>query len=283
MSIILEKISYSYPSGEGKQVKALDEVSLTIGQGEKIAILGHTGSGKSTLVQHLNGLLRAQSGQIYYNGEDIYEKGYDLRTLRTKVGLVFQYPEYQLFEATVQEDVKYGPRNMGLPQLEVDLRCYEALEMVGIGNDLLDASPFELSGGQKRRVAIAGVIAMRPEVLILDEPAAGLDPAGRNAIYGLLDELHKKYHMTILTVSHSMEDSARFASRLIVMDQGRVVADGTTREVFAKEMLLKKAGLAVPEASYILQELKRKGIDIATDAVLAEEAVELLYQKWRQK
>lgn len=283
MSIILDKISYSYPSGEGKQAKALDEVSLTIGQGEKIAVLGHTGSGKSTLVQHLNGLLKAQAGHIYYNGEDIYEKGYDLRTLRTKVGLVFQYPEYQLFEATVQEDVKYGPRNMGLPQLEVDLRCYEALEMVGIGNDLLDASPFELSGGQKRRVAIAGVIAMRPEVLILDEPAAGLDPAGRNAIYDLLDELHKKYHMTILTVSHSMEDSARFASRLIVMDQGRVVADGTTREVFAREMLLKKAGLAVPEASYILQELKRKGIDIAADAVLTEEAVELLYQKWRQR
>lgn len=283
MSIILDKISYTYPSGDKNQGKALDEVSLSIGQGEKIAVLGHTGSGKSTLVQHLNGLLKAESGHIYYNGEDIYEKDYDLRKLRTKVGLVFQYPEYQLFEATVQEDVKYGPRNMGLPQLKVDLRCYEALKMVGIADDLLDASPFELSGGQKRRVAIAGVIAMRPEVLILDEPAAGLDPAGRNAIYSLLDELHEKYNMTILTVSHSMEDSARFAKRLIVMDQGKIVADGSPREVFAKEELLKKAGLAVPEASYVLQELKKKGIDIAADAVLAEEAVELLYQKWRQR
>lgn len=283
MSVIVDKISYTYPSGDENQAKALDEVSLHIGQGEKIAILGHTGSGKSTLVQHLNGLLKAQSGHIYYNGEDIYEKEYNRKQLRTKVGLVFQYPEYQLFEATVQEDVKYGPRNMELPPLEVDLRCYEALKMVGIEDDLLDASPFELSGGQKRRVAIAGVIAMRPELLILDEPAAGLDPAGRDAIYKLLEQLHEKYNMTIITVSHSMEDSAGFADRLIVMDRGRVVADGTPREVFAQRDVLEEAGLAVPEAAYVLQELKKKGIAIDTQAVLPDEAVELLYQKWRQK
>lgn len=274
MSIIVDKISYRYNPGTAYEKKALDNVSLKIEQGEKIAILGHTGSGKSTLIQHLNGLLKPDSGTIYYNGEDIFDTDYDRRNLRTKVGLVFQYPEYQLFEVSVQEDVKYGPRNMGLPPLEVDLRSYEAIKMVGLSEELLDVSPFELSGGQKRRAAIAGVIAMRPEVLILDEPAAGLDPVGKNEIFELLDTLHEKYHMTMILVSHSMEDSAAFADRILIMDQGKIVGDGTPKEIFRQGEFLESIGLSLPEDLYVLQKLRENKIPVNGYAADLSEAVE---------
>ncbi len=208
MAIIVDKISHLYGEGLAFEKVALDNISLVIPDGQFIGLIGHTGSGKSTFIQHLNGLLRATSGSIYYNGEDIYDKDYKMKTLRSKVGLVFQYPEHQLFETTVEKDVSFGPKNLGLPQLEVELRTYEALKMVGIGDDLLDASPFELSGGQKRRVAIAGVLAMKPEVLILDEPTAGLDPKGRTEILNQIASIQKERKITVILVSHSMEVGA---------------------------------------------------------------------------
>ena len=248
MSLILDKINYFYGKGTAFESAALKNISLSIPDGEFIGIIGHTGSGKSTLIQHMNGLLRADSGNIYYNGKDIYDKDFKMTELRRKVGLVFQYPEHQLFEATVIKDVLFGPTNIGLEKLKAEVMAYGALKSVGIGEDLIDASPFELSGGQKRRVAIAGVLAMSPEILILDEPTAGLDPAGRTEILNLLKGIHETEGITVILVSHSMEDVAEYAERLIVIDEGEIKYDDEPRKVFAHADELRKRSRSAPNS-----------------------------------
>ena len=273
MLIILDKVNYVYSEGSGFEKKALDDVSLTIDKGEFIGLIGHTGSGKSTLTQHLNGLLRATSGNIYYDGQDIYEKGFVMKNLRSKVGLVFQYPEHQLFESDVFTDVCFGPKNLGLDKKDVELRAFEALEMVGRPKELFYNSPFELSGGQKRRAAIAGVLAMKPEVLILDEPTAGLDPKGRDEILDQIKKLHEETGITVILVSHSMEDVAKYVGRLIVLDHGRVMYDDIPKKVFRNYRELEKIGLAAPQLTYIMNALKANGFDVDTDAITMEEAV----------
>lgn len=282
MSIILDHVNYIYSKGTAYEKQALTDVSLKIEDGEFIGLIGHTGSGKSTLIQHLNGLEKASSGTIYYNGQDIYAEDYNKKELRQKVGLVFQYPEHQLFETTVIKDVQFGPKNMGLPSLEVDLRSYDALKQVGIGEDMLDASPFELSGGQKRRVAIAGVLAMKPEVLILDEPTAGLDPKGRDEILEQIDKLHKEYHITIILVSHSMEDVAKYVSRLIVMNEGQVFLDGAPKEIFQYYKELEEIGLAAPQVTYVMQELRNRGHYVDTKVTTIEEAKRAILKSWKR-
>jgi energy-coupling factor transport system ATP-binding protein len=272
MPIIIDKLNYVYSLGTAYEKHALNDINLVINDGEFIGLIGHTGSGKSTLTQHLNGLIKATSGTIYYNGEDIYEKNYNMKTLRSKVGLVFQYPEHQLFETTVYKDVNFGPKNLGLNQLDADLRTYEAIKMVGLKDDILDASPFELSGGQKRRVAIAGVLAMKPEVLILDEPTAGLDPKGRDEILEQIAKLHKESNITIILVSHSMEDIAKYADRLIVMNKGSVVFNDTPHGVFAHYKELEQIGLAAPQVTYVMNGLKEMGMQVNTAATTVEEA-----------
>lgn len=272
MQIIFDKVSHVYNPGTAYQRQAIKDISFSINKGEFIGLIGHTGSGKSTLIQHMNGLMKATSGHIYFNGEDIYEPKYSLRTLRSKVGLVFQYPEHQLFETTVFKDVIFGPTNLGLDKLEAELRAYEALKTVGIGEDLLDASPFELSGGQKRRVAIAGVLAMKPEVLILDEPTAGLDPRGRDDILEQIAKLHEDSDITIILVTHSMEDVAIYADRLFVMNHGELVMNQTTKEVFSRYQELEKMQLAAPQVTYVMNALKEKGISVPTDVTTVEEA-----------
>lgn len=274
MSIILDKVNYFYSPGTAYEKQALKNINLEIRDGEFIGLIGHTGSGKSTLIQHLNGLIKATDGNIYYNGQDIYDKDYKMKDLRSRVGLVFQYPEHQLFETTVLRDVKFGPANQGLPPLEVDLRAYEALKQVGIGEDMLDLSPFELSGGQKRRVAIAGVLAMKPEVLILDEPTAGLDPKGRDEILDQIAKLHQENNITVILVSHSMEDVARYVDRLIVMNRGEAVFDGTPKKVFRHYKELERIGLAAPQVTYVMNELADHGVMVSTDATTVEEAEE---------
>jgi energy-coupling factor transport system ATP-binding protein len=277
MSIILDKVNYYYSPGTAYEKQALKNINLEIKDGEFIGLIGHTGSGKSTLIQHLNGLVRATSGSIYYNGQDIYDKDYKMKELRSKVGLVFQYPEHQLFETTILRDVKFGPTNLGLPPLEVDLRAYEALKQVGISDDMLDLSPFELSGGQKRRVAIAGVLAMHPEVLVLDEPTAGLDPKGRDEILEQIAKLHREKKITVILVSHSMEDVAKYVDRLIVMNRGEAVFDGAPRKVFRHYKELERIGLAAPQVTYVMHELSEQGISVSCDATTVEEAkVEIL-------
>lgn len=273
MLIILDKVNYVYSEGSGFEKKALDDVSLTIDKGEFIGLIGHTGSGKSTLTQHLNGLLRATSGNIYYDGQDIYEKGFVMKNLRSKVGLVFQYPEHQLFESDVFTDVCFGPKNLGLDKKNVELRAFEALEMVGFPKELFYNSPFELSGGQKRRAAIAGVLAMKPEVLILDEPTAGLDPKGRDEILDQIKKLHEETGITVILVSHSMEDVAKYVGRLIVLDHGRVMYDDIPKKVFRNYRELEKIGLAAPQLTYIMNDLKANGFDVDTDAITMEDAV----------
>lgn len=272
MLIILDKVNYVYSEGSGFEKKALDDVSLTIDKGEFIGLIGHTGSGKSTLTQHLNGLLRATSGSIYYDGQDIYDKGFVMKNLRSKVGLVFQYPEHQLFESDVFTDVCFGPKNLGLDKKEVELRAFQALEMVGFPKELFYNSPFELSGGQKRRAAIAGVLAMKPEVLILDEPTAGLDPKGRDEILDQIKKLHDETNITVILVSHSMEDVAKYVGRLIVLDHGKVMYDDTPKKVFRNYKELEGMGLAAPQLTYILNDLRDKGLDVDTDAITMEEA-----------
>lgn len=271
MPIIIDKLNYSYGDGAMRQ-QALKDVSLVIPDGQFLAIIGHTGSGKSTLIQHLNGLLKAESGSIYYNGEDIYDEDYPRKKLRSKVGLVFQYPEHQLFEVDVFKDVCFGPKNLGLDENKAGLKAFEALHQVGIPEELFYVSPFELSGGQKRRVAIAGVLAMEPEVLILDEPTAGLDPKGREELLTMLDKLHKQKHMTIILVSHSMEDVAKYAERVLVMEKGSVIYDGTPREVFAKREELKELGLDVPEITRFMQELQQSGFPVDSEIITVQEA-----------
>ncbi len=273
MSIILNHVGYEYGGGTVFEKKALRDVSLQIGDGEFIGVIGHTGSGKSTLVQLLNGLLKATEGGVYFNGQDVSDKDFSLKELRGKVGLVFQYPEHQLFETSVIEDVRFGPRNLGLPNLEVDLRAYDALKQVGVGEDLLDASPLELSGGQKRRVAIAGVLAMKPEVLVLDEPTAGLDPRGRDEVLELLARLHSEGGVTVILVSHRMEDVAKYAERVIVLNEGEMFADGSPKEVFGRRRELERIGLSVPQANYVMWALREKGFDVRVDVANTEEAV----------
>ncbi len=272
MQIIFDKVNYVYSGGTAFARHAIQNVSFSINKGEFIGLIGHTGSGKSTLIQHMNGLIKATSGQIYYNGEDIYGKDYSLRQLRSKVGLVFQYPEHQLFETTVFKDVIFGPSNLGLDKLECELRSYDALKMVGIGDELLDASPFELSGGQKRRVAIAGVLAMKPEVLILDEPTAGLDPKGRDDILEQIEKLHKESGLTIILVTHSMEDVANYADRLFVMNKGELVMQNPVKEVFSRYKELEQMHLAAPQVTYVMNALKSRGYPVDTDATTVEEA-----------
>ena len=266
MSIRLEHVNYVYGADTELSVAALKDVCLTIEDGEFVGLIGHTGSGKSTLVQHLNGLLKATDGKIYYNGTNIYEKGYNLKELRSRVGLVFQYPEYQLFEIDVFSDVCFGPKNLGLPKEEVEERARRALELVGIGEEYYNQSPFDLSGGQKRRVAIAGVLAMNPDVLVLDEPTAGLDPRGRDEILGEIAALREKTGMTVVLVSHSMEDVANYVSRIIVMNHGEKMLDGSPREVFSHYKELEKVGLAAPQVTYVMHDLKERGFDVSPDA-----------------
>lgn len=272
MSIKAEHINYIYGQGTAYEQYALKDVSFEIQDGEFVGLIGHTGSGKSTLIQHLNGLLRASNGVILYQGENIYQDGYDMKALRSRVGLVFQYPEHQLFEVDVFSDVCFGPKNQGLSEEQVKERAKEALQLVGLDEKLWTQSPFELSGGQKRRVAIAGVLAMKPEVLILDEPTAGLDPRGRDEILDKISELHKKKHMTIILVSHSMEDIARYADRIIVMNHGEKMFDAPPREVFRHYRKLEAIGLAAPQVTYIVHGLKEHGVPIAEDITTVEEA-----------
>lgn len=274
MSIIIDHVSYIYDSDTAMAHKALDDVCLNIPDGQFIGIIGHTGSGKSTLVQHLNGLVRASEGHIYYNGEDIYDKDFQMKKLRSNVGLVFQYPEHQLFEVDVFTDVCFGPKNLGLDRREVELRAYDALKKVGVPDELFYQSPFDLSGGQKRRVAIAGVLAMKPDVLILDEPTAGLDPKGREEILSQVKKLREETGMTIILVSHSMDDVAEYVDRIIVMNKGRVMYDDVPREVFKHHAELEEIGLSAPQVKYIMQALQQKGLSVSSDVITIEEATE---------
>ena len=273
MSIKIENLTYVYMPKTPFEKKALDNVSLEIEDGEFLAVIGHTGSGKSTLIQHLNGLLKPASGKIYVDGTDITDKDTKLVDIRKKVGLVFQYPEYQLFEETIAKDIAYGPTNLGLNEDDILRRVKKSMEMVGLDYDeYKDISPFELSGGQKRRVAIAGVIAMEPNVLILDEPTAGLDPAGRDDILEQIKFLHEKYNMTIILVSHSMEDVGKLAEKIIVMNDGHIELKGKPKEVFREIDTLERIGLAVPQVTYLMRELKRKGFNVSEDIFTVEKA-----------
>lgn len=274
MSIALEHVNYIYSPGTAYEKRALNDISLEIGQGQFVGIIGHTGSGKSTLIQHLNGLMKATSGDILYDGQSIYAEGYDMRKLRSQVGLVFQYPEHQLFEVDVMSDVCFGPKNQGLSEEESEKNAREALELVGFPEKYYKQSPFELSGGQKRRVAIAGVLAMKPKVLILDEPTAGLDPKGRDEILDQIAKLHKETGMTVVLVSHSMEDVARYVDRIIVMNKGEKMLDSTPKEVFRHYKELEEVGLAAPQVTYVMHDLKDRGFDVSPDATTIEEAAD---------
>lgn len=281
MSITLENVNYIYSPGTAYEKQALKDVSLEIPQGQFVGIIGHTGSGKSTLIQHLNGLVKATSGKILYEGQDIYAEGYSMRTLRSQVGLVFQYPEHQLFEVDVISDVCFGPKNQGLSAEECEARAKEALELVGFPEKYYHQSPFELSGGQKRRVAIAGVLAMSPKVLILDEPTAGLDPKGRDEILDQVERLHKETGMTVILVSHSMEDVARYVERIIVMNRGEKMLDGTPAEVFRHYKELEQVGLAAPQVTYVMHDLKDRGFPVSPDATTIEEAADEIMRSFQ--
>ena len=277
MPITLEHVSLIYDQDTPHSITALDDVSLEIPDGQFIGIIGHTGSGKSTLVQHLNGLIKCTSGTICFNGQNVDEKGFDKKMLRSKVGLVFQYPEHQLFEIDVFSDVCFGPKNLGLPQEEIEARAKEALQSVGLSKEFYKQSPFELSGGQKRRVAIAGVLAMKPQILILDEPTAGLDPQGRTEILELIKEMQIKTGMTILLVSHSMDDVAEYVDRIIVMNHGKVMFDDVPKAVFQHHEELEQIGLSAPQVTYICHRLKEQGLDVDTDVTTLSEAVDSIY------
>ena len=278
MAIIIHELEHRYEDGSAGEKVALHDVNIKIEQGEMIGLICHTGSGKSTLIQHLNGLLKPTSGAVFYDGKDINDSDFSKKKLRSKVGLVFQYPEYQLFESTVIDDVKFGPKNIGMDSLKIDMNSFQALKQVGIGEDLLDVSPLELSGGQKRRVAIAGVLAMEPEVLILDEPTAGLDPSGRDEILDLVAKLHKERNLTVILVSHSMEDVARYVERLIVMNHGTVAFDATPGEVFSHYKELEKIGLMAPQVTYVMEGLARRGVTLPHNAITVQEAVDSILQ-----
>ena len=278
MAIIIHELEHRYEDGSAGEKVALHDVNIKIEQGEMIGLIGHTGSGKTTLNQHLKGLLKPTSGAVFYDGKDINDSDFSKKKLRSKVGLVFQYPEYQLFESTVIDDVKFGPKNIGMDSLKIDMNSFQALKQVGIGEDLLDVSPLELSGGQKRRVAIAGVLAMEPEVLILDEPTAGLDPSGRDEILDLVAKLHKERNLTVILVSHSMEDVARYVERLIVMNHGTVAFDATPGEVFSHYKELEKIGLMAPQVTYVMEGLARRRVTLPHNAITVQEAVDSILQ-----
>ncbi|HAA81311.1 MAG: ABC transporter related [Caldanaerobacter subterraneus] len=281
MPIKVENLSFVYNEGTPYATVALNNVTFEIQDEEFVGIIGHTGSGKSTLIQHLNGLLKPTSGKIYINGVDITDKKVSLKDVRKEVGLVFQYPEYQLFEETIFKDIAFGPTNLGLSEEEIEKRVYEAMDIVGINRELADKSPFEVSGGQKRRIAIAGILAMKPKILILDEPTAGLDPKGKEEILNKIKEIHDKYKMITILVSHSMEDIARFADKIIVMNKGRIEVIGTPREVFREAEKLEKIGLGVPQITSLARELQKKGVAIPEDILTIEEAKEYIVRYLR--
>lgn len=281
MSLILNHISYTYDKGTSFANKALSDVSLIIEDGEFLGIIGHTGSGKSTLIQHMNGLLKPDEGEVLYNGRDVHEKDYDRRSLRYEVGLVFQYPEYQLFDETVLKDTAFGPGNMGYDKTGAEIKAIDALELCGVDEDVYDQPCFNLSGGQKRRVAIAGVLAMQPKVLVLDEPAAGLDPAGRESIMELISRLHET-GTTIVMVSHSMEDISRLAERIVVMDKGRVAMDAAPGEIFERCDELRAIGLDVPCVVYVMNELRSRGVDVGSSVASVDEAARLIARAYRR-
>lgn len=272
MPLILDHVNYVYGEDTELAVHALRDVNLVIPDGQFIGLIGHTGSGKSTLVQHLNGLIKPTSGAIYFNGEDIHDADYNKKKLRSKVGLVFQYPEHQLFEVDVFTDVCFGPKNLGLSQKDAELRAYAALKQVGLEDEFFYQSPFDLSGGQKRRVAIAGVLAMKPDILVLDEPTAGLDPKGRDEILDQIAKLHEETGITVILVSHSMEDVAKYVERIIVMNKGSVLFDDAPKVVFRHYKELEQVGLAAPQVTYIMQALKEKGLPVGTEATTVLEA-----------
>lgn len=277
MPVKLEQVTHTYMQGGPFEATAIFDVNLEIRDGEFLGLIGHTGSGKSTLVQHMNGLLKPTQGTVIVNETRIVKDSKDLRKVRQQVGLVFQYPEHQLFEETVAKDIAFGPKNLGLSQEEIDSRVREAVQLVGLPFDeIKDRSPFELSGGQRRRVAIAGVLAMEPGILILDEPTAGLDPSGRDEIFREIKELHRKKDMTIVLVSHSMEDIARLVDRIIVMNKGQVALTGTPREVFAQAERLKEMGLDVPQITNLMLALREKGMDVPVDIYTVDQAKEAL-------
>lgn len=279
----LKNVTHTYSAGSAFQATAMHDVNLTIEDGEFIAVIGHTGSGKSTLVQHLNGLLQPTSGQVLIDGQDLNGESVDRRRLRQQVGLVFQYPEYQLFEETVAKDIAFGPKNQGCTPEEIDARVRRAMAHVHLDYDkYAERSPFELSGGQMRRVAIAGVLAMEPKVLILDEPTAGLDPKGRDSILGMIRDLHAKGGVTVVMVSHSMDDVARLATRLVVMSRGEVVATGTPREIFKQVDMMESIGLGVPEAAKLCAVLRARGIPLPDDLYTQEEVLEHLLRLWKE-
>ena len=272
--ITVEGLSYFHGKDTPYEIKALDGIDLKIQKGMITGLIGHTGSGKSTLVQMFNGILRPHEGKILLDGEDIWKRPKDIRKIRFRVGLVMQYPEYQLFEETIYKDIAYGPKNMGLSESEIDERVREAAEFAGLEPDLLEKSPFDLSGGQKRRAAIAGIIAMRPELLILDEPAAGLDPRGRDSIFQNIAEYQKKSGSTVLIVSHSMEDMARYCERLVVMSGGKIMLEGNCREVFSHADLLESVGLDIPQITKLTMMLRERGIELDSSVYTVEEAFE---------
>lgn len=274
MSIKVKDVNYVYAENTAYEIHALKDINLEIPNGQFIGLIGHTGSGKSTLVQHLNGLIKATSGRIYFNGRDIYGENFSMKELRSKVGLVFQYPEHQLFEIDVLSDVCFGPKNLGFSREEAERKAKEALRIAGMGEEYDKSSPFELSGGQKRRVAIAGVLAMEPEVLILDEPTAGLDPKGRDEILDQIEKLQKERGITVILVSHSMEDVARYVDRIIVMNHGQVRFDGAPGEVFHHYKELEEIGLAAPQMTYLMQALRERGADVDADVTTVEEAAD---------
>lgn len=272
MSIKINNLTYIYSPGTPFEKKALDKVSLSIENGEFVGLIGHTGSGKSTLIQQFNGLLKPASGNVLVNNMDIHNKEVPLREIRQKVGLVFQYPEHQLFEMTVYKDVAFGPTNMNLDQEEIDSRVKEAIRIVGLSEEIYEKSPFELSGGQKRRVAIAGVLAMKPDVLILDEPTAGLDPRGRDEILDEISKLHGELGITVILVSHSMEDVGKYVKRIIVMDKGQIKFDDKPKKVFHNIKELEEMGLGVPQVTYLMRELKNKGLKVSDEVTTINEA-----------
>ncbi len=276
MSMIINHVSYVYNPGTPMESKALNDINLVINDGEFVGLIGHTGSGKSTLVQHLNGLLKPTSGEIYFNGRDISDSDFSKKELRSRVGLVFQYPEHQLFEADVFSDVCFGPRNQGLSQKEAELKAFTALKQLKIEDGYFYQSPFDLSGGQKRRVAIAGVLAMEPDILVLDEPTAGLDPAGRDEILNMLNDIRHERGCSIVLVSHSMEDVAEFADRIVVMDHGSIVFDDEPASVFSHSAELEKIGLRAPEVTRALIKLKKEGFDVDVSCINIETAVETI-------
>lgn len=283
MSIIFNEVSFQYPNASAKDKKVLDHISFKIDDGECVGMIGRTGSGKSTLIQHMNGLLRATEGEIYYRGQDIYDKSFQLSKLRGEVGIVFQYPDYQLFEDTVFQDVCFGPLNLKMSRKDAELHAFSALEKVRFPKELFYQSPFSLSGGEKRKAAIAGVLAMNPKVLILDEPAAGLDPQGKKELFEILGKIRKEDGITLIFVSHSMDDIAEYAERVIVLDEGKIFADGDIRKIFYENNSLEKIGLDLPVSVKLVNELKERGIKLKEHMVHGEEVLDEILSQWKKR